>query len=230
VNGTLNVLRSAAKAGTVKRVVLTSSVAAVVGEVLVPEKVYSDADWNLDSRLDLNPYRLSKRLAEEAAWKFIKEHQEQGSKMDLVTILPSFVLGPPVSARTDGTSIKTVRSFMIGAYKEAGAPPLAFGCIDIRDVARAHIAAMEKKEASGRYLCTSDTSVPHFQWARWIAEEEEFKDYPLPDKLASPLPPALLKLDNSRVQKELGVEITPIKKTIVEMARSLVALGIVQKP
>jgi len=51
VNGTLNVLRAAAKAGTVKRVVVTSSVAAVVGETLVEGKAYSEADWNLDSRL-----------------------------------------------------------------------------------------------------------------------------------------------------------------------------------
>ena len=135
----------------------------------------------------------------------------------------------PPQNTTDATSIKTVKAFLTGAYKEAGAPPVSFGCVDVRDVARAHIAAMEKKDASGRYLCSSNTTIPHFQWARWLAEDEEFKDYPLPDKLASPLPP-LLKMDNSKVQKELGIELTPIKQTIVEMARSLVALGIVQKP
>ncbi len=85
-----------------KRVVLTSSIAAIVSPSSDGrDKLYSEADWNLDSTLDNGPYLLSKRLAEQAAWQFATAHH-----LNLVSINPGFVLGPPVSMRVDSTSVK----------------------------------------------------------------------------------------------------------------------------
>ena len=77
-------------AGTVRRVVVTSSIAAVVSPSAdaSPGKVYSEADWNMESSATNGPYLYSKRLAEEAAWAFAKDQA-----IDVVTINPGFVLG-----------------------------------------------------------------------------------------------------------------------------------------
>jgi len=107
VKGTENVLNSVAKVGkSVKRVILTSSVAAIIGNK-PPEYVFSEVDWNMDSTIQNGQaYRLSKRLAEEFAWKFCKENN-----IDMVAINPGFVVGPPLSDRVDGTSVKLVKGF-----------------------------------------------------------------------------------------------------------------------
>jgi len=139
LQGTLNVLESVKKA-KISRVILTSSVAAIVGETKISDdKVYSEEDWNLESKPTnaVAGYRYSKRVAEEAAWKFAKEND-----IDLTTINPSFVLGPSLSNRTDSTSIKTVIGLLAGFFKN-GAGPSCYGCVDVRDVALAHVRALE---------------------------------------------------------------------------------------
>jgi len=73
LKGTLNVLNSVEKAGSTKRVVLTSSIAAVASFSVPPDHVYSEKDWNFDSVMEKEPYRYSKKVAEEAAWEFSKE-------------------------------------------------------------------------------------------------------------------------------------------------------------
>jgi nucleoside-diphosphate-sugar epimerase len=66
-----------------------------------PDKVWTEADWNMDSTIINSPYRLSKRLAEQAAFEFGREHG-----LDVVAINPSFIMGPPMSSRTDSTSVQ----------------------------------------------------------------------------------------------------------------------------
>jgi len=225
LKGTLNVLRSVAKAGTVKRVVLTSSVAAIAPDSFDPELVYTEEHWNMESNLDKSPYRYSKRLAEEAAWNFIKEQQEKGSSTDLVAINPSFVLGPPHSSRTDATSVRFVKSMLTGEWKDNGA---AFACVDVRDVALAHILAFEKPEAHGRYIASSAEAVPHVQWARWLAEE--FPDYSVPTEESSDPPKPRTKFDNTKIQKGLGIELNSPRKALVDMGHALIKLGVVPPP
>ena len=128
VNGTLNVLSSALKSKTVKRVVLTSSCAAISwGD---PTKhpdggashVWSEDDWQTDNTLTNRPYRYSKRLAEEAAWDFVKKHKDC---FDLAVINPSFVLGPVLSTRVDAASVKYMKSLLDGSSSKTF--PITFG-------------------------------------------------------------------------------------------------------
>ncbi|CAN1750946.1 Phenylacetaldehyde reductase [Linum perenne] len=151
VKGTLNVLSSCAKTPSIKRVVLTSSIAAVAynGKPRTPEVV-------LDETWFSNPdlwYVVSKTLAEEAAWKFAKE-----KGMDLVSINPAMVIGPLLQP-TLNTSAAAVLSIM----KVAGAqtfPNTTFGWVHVKDVAEAHIKAFEIPSANGRY-CMVET-VAHY--------------------------------------------------------------------
>ncbi|KAK9812018.1 hypothetical protein WJX73_009173 [Symbiochloris irregularis] len=144
--GTLNVLKSVVKSrDTVKRVVLTSSFAAMIKVDKGPAngKLYTDADWNDESKADkATCYYMSKAVAEQAAWQFAKEHG-----IDLVVICPTSVFGPVISQRVDSTSVKRIKG-LIENTSSAMTPWLC----DVQDVARAHMLAAVTPEANGRYL------------------------------------------------------------------------------
>eukprot|EP01121_Diplochlamys_sp_Union-15-3_P015593 TRINITY_DN5192_c0_g2_i1.p1 TRINITY_DN5192_c0_g2~~TRINITY_DN5192_c0_g2_i1.p1 ORF type:complete len:329 (+),score=76.21 TRINITY_DN5192_c0_g2_i1:68-1054(+) len=227
VNGTKNVLREALAAG-VKRVILTSSMAAVCGNQRQtnPNHVWTEEDW-ADSTYEAgNPtYAYSKVAAEKAAWEFVKENP----KLELVVINPSFVLGPPLSKRTSGTSISQVSKLLHGDWKD-GAPASSVGVCDVRNVSQAHVRAAEVEEAKGnRFLVTSPNQLSWLNIADVLR-----KAYPdltgLPTKYQGD-PPTLLQNSSKvdKVQKVLGVKLIPFESTAKDMAEALFKLGIVEK-
>ncbi len=171
VMGTTNVLGSCAKSTTVKRVVLTSSIAAITDEPN-SNKVFTESDWNTKSSLKRNPYYYSKTQAEKAAWDFF------GNKsygFDLVVINPYMVIGPSLGPSLN-TSNKIFRDVLSGKYPTI--MNINWGFVDVRDVAKAHILAMETPNAEGRYLCSNEimtmTEVIKF------LKEAGYSNYPLP--------------------------------------------------
>lgn len=150
VNGTREVLMAAQRAGTVTRVVLTSSMAAITDE---PESahVLTEADWNEKSSVDRNPYYYSKTLAEKAAWAFM---EQEPRRFDLVAINPFMVIGPSLTSPLN-TSNQVLVDLLKGTYP--GIVSLTWGMVDVRDVAAAHIRAMTSPSARGRYICAADT-------------------------------------------------------------------------
>jgi dihydroflavonol-4-reductase len=147
VQGTMSMLHAAAANPRVKRMVLTSSMAAVTGS---PDgRVLTDADWNTTSSLTRNPYYYSKTLAERAAWEFM-EREKPG--FDLVVINPFLVIGPSHTSAIN-TSPRTLVDMLKGSYPAVMA--LTWGFVDVRDVAAAHVAAMDRPDAKGRYLCVA---------------------------------------------------------------------------
>jgi len=149
VKGTLNVLNSCANAKKLKRVVLTSSVAAITDS---PKGVLNEDVWNTKSDLNRNPYYYSKTLAEKQAWKFCNSTGTSSKKLnfDLVTINPFLIMGPAFD-NVLGESAKVLKDILTGAYPAVLG--LEFAIVDVRDVARAHILAAETPEASGRFMC-----------------------------------------------------------------------------
>jgi len=154
MEGTRNVLESVNKTPTVKRVVLTSSVAAVYGDnadiALAPGGVFTETEWNVTSSSAHQPYAYSKTVAEKEAWDIANEQ----SRWDLLTINPGWILGPSVSKRKDSLSINTMIQLGDGTFK-AGVPELHNGIVDVRDVASAHIKAAYTPQASGRHIVVS---------------------------------------------------------------------------
>ena len=146
--GTRNVLESAKRNPTVKRVVLTSSVVAIYGDnadiALAPGGIFTEKEWNITSNAEHQPYPYSKTIAEKEAWAIAKEQDQ----WDLLTINPGWILGPSLSKRKDSMSISTMIQFGDGTYK-AGVAELWNGIVDVRDVASAHIKAGYTPEASG---------------------------------------------------------------------------------
>lgn len=149
--GTLRVLRAARDSGTVKRVVVTSSFAAIgYGHPARPSHVFSETDWT-DPKADVSAYVKSKTLAERAAWDFIKR---EGGGLELAVVNPVAVLGPVFSADY-ASSIGLVKRMLNGGMP--GCPPLWFGVVDVRDVADLHLRAMTNPNANGeRFLCAAE--------------------------------------------------------------------------
>jgi len=224
VNGTKNVLKSVAKAGTVKVVVVTSSVAAILEEVHNgdPNKVWTEADWNTTSTLTKGPYRLSKTLAERTACDWAKENPS----IKLVTVNPTLIIGPPRSKRVDATSIQIVKSLIDGSTKD-GVPASGGGSADVRDVARTHIALIEKPNANGRYMITSSRSYARLELAQFL--KAKFPNYPIADKQIGGEIPKVVKFSTKKLETELGITPGPIEKAVVEMAQALIDLGLVEK-
>jgi dihydroflavonol-4-reductase len=150
VQGTRNVLSAAARAKSVRRVVVTSSMAAITDE---PESdhVLTEADWNTKSSLDRNPYYYSKTLAEREAWGFVAREKPG---FDVVVINPFLVIGPSY-----GTSVNPSNQLFVdllaGTYP--GVMNLTWGFVDVRDVADAHVRTAETPGAEGRYIVAGDT-------------------------------------------------------------------------
>ena len=159
-DGTLRVLRAAADAG-VRRVVLTSSLAAVSGgHPHDNSRVFTEEDWSIVDACP--PYPKSKTLAELAAWEFV-DGLEGDAPMELSVINPGAVLGPVLN-RHYSTSGEVVRKLLMRELP--GTAKLGFPWVDVRDVASAHIAAMTIPEAAGERFCCAI----EFAWIGEVAD------------------------------------------------------------
>lgn len=222
VKGTTNLMDSVVKhKNGIKRVVLTSSVAAVRStKSPAPPKngeLYTCADWNESSTLESEPYPLSKVLAEKAAWDIAKREG-----ISLVTINPVFVVGPVISSRVDATSIRLLKDVLEGRATTFATGNLWY--VSVQDVARAHVRAAEVTDARGRYLvAASECSLPGSQVVDILKAR-----FPNITSLAKGEPgEQTRKLDISKLTQ---LDIKPISEAeaLGDMAQSLIALGVAQ--
>ncbi|KAJ5176103.1 uncharacterized protein N7482_001980 [Penicillium canariense] len=231
IKGTTGILKAIkAHAPTVKRVVVTSSFAAIVNPKQHP-KVYSEKEWNpvtWQEALDhSNVYRASKTFAEKAAWEFVEKEKPN---FDIATINPPLVFGPIVhylnSLEAINTSNQRFRNLIQGQMKEQLPPTGIFIYVDVRDVALAHVRAIEVPEAGGqRFFVTAGyfTNKEIVDIARKTHPELESK---LPAKDSpSDLPSDIYKIDNSRSKDVLGIKYRPFEETVSDTISSLQEVG-----
>ncbi|KAG6609736.1 putative dihydroflavonol-4-reductase [Phytophthora cinnamomi] len=145
-----NFIQACARA-RIKRVVLTSSVAAMADSVS-PESIINDACWNVTSSLEKNPHFLSLKLAEEAAWQLV-DQLPSDRRIDLVTMNPGTLFGPMLSKSKLAPGNQVIYDLITGQY--SALVDLNWSMIDVRDCAVAHIAALENNDARGRYICVN---------------------------------------------------------------------------
>lgn len=215
VKGTLNVLRSAAKVPSLKRVVLTSSMAAVMFDprslesgVVMDETWFSDPVFCEEKKMW---YALSKTLAEDAAMKFSKE-----KGFELVSINPGYVIGPFFQPTINLTSEGILNLIKTG---QEVFPDGIYRLVDVRDVAMAHILAFENPEANGRY-CVVGNVARSLEIMKILnklypvlGHSERFKD----GKSVEPLP---YNISRARAE-DLGVSFTPLEVSIKDTVESL---------
>ncbi len=163
-DGALRVLRAARDAG-VKRVVLTSSFAAIGYGARGRTTAFTEEDWTDLSYPSLQPYAKSKTIAERAAWDFIAR---EGGGLELAVVNPVGVLGP-VLGPDYSTSILLVKRLLDGAVP--GCPDIWFGAVDARDVADLHLKAMTDPAARGeRFLATAGDFLSVLQMAKILKD------------------------------------------------------------
>jgi len=156
VDGTLRVLKAAKASGTVKRVVVTSSAAAISHGVAYEKgKVFTDDDWSDPEGKSgyISAYQKSKTLAERAAWDFI---EREGGDMELTVVNPVGIFGPSLLLPCESTSVGLIQQMLEGRLPAL--PDLSFALVDVRDVASLHLLVATRPEARGqRYLCVAGT-------------------------------------------------------------------------
>ena len=152
VDGTLRALRAAHAAG-IRRVVLTSSSAAVTNVAgNVDTKKFDESDWSDPSGPGITPYTKSKTLAERAAWDFV---ESQAPGMELTTINPCLVLGTPLDDHY-GTSLRIVERLLRG--RDPMLPKVGIGVVDVVDVARMHVRAITAPGTAGQRIIAPPSS------------------------------------------------------------------------
>ncbi len=241
VNGTANVLHQANHTASVKRVVVTSSCAAIYSDASdiknTPNNIFTEEVWNTTSSLEYQPYSYSKTLAEKKAWEISKAQD----RWDLVTINPSFVMGPALNAGSVTSESYSILKQMGDGSMKMGAPKLGVGVVDVRDLANAHFKAGYTPTAQGRYI-TSAHNTNFLEMA--LTLKPKFGDsYPIPKKA---LPKWLLvligpmvndafsrkfirnnvnvewKADNSKIKNDLEMTFRPLQETMEDSFQVLI--------
>lgn len=239
LKGTENVLSSAAETASVKRVVLTSSCVAIYGDAAdianYPGEVMTEAQWNTTSTLTHQTYSYSKTVAERRAWDMAGE-----AAYELVVINPGFVVGPGTMEKPTSESFSLITQIVDGTMR-MGTPDFDIGCVDVRDVALAHMRAAYTPDAEGRHITVSERMTflamgqaigaehpklptPKRTMPKWIA------------KLVGPLTSSALtrrvvernighpwKFDNAKAKSALGMDFRPPAPAIVAMAEQILA-------
>ncbi|XP_057807771.1 phenylacetaldehyde reductase-like [Salvia miltiorrhiza] len=208
VKGTLNVLKSCHETKSVRRVVLTSSIVTIVyNEKYIGPGVVVDETWHSDPAFyekNKEWYMLSKTLAEQAAWKFANENG-----IDLVVMNPGIVLGPLLQPTLNISS-----QFVLDVIK--GKPRFPFyQCVDVRDVAHAHIMGFEKSSACGRYLLVGE-SLTHLQLRQLL-----HKLYPSNVDAPTSVEENPIGEVSKKKAASLGVSFMPVEVSLKDIVESL---------
>lgn len=231
LQGLRNVLAAAAGAGTVRRVVLTSSVVAMGNYRRAAARPLCESDWNDQARVQVAPYDFAKTQQERLAMELCREQRS----WDLVSLQPTLVLGPIVSPLHQHGSPRLIADLLRGAYPAC--PRWYFGLVDVRDVAAAHVAALQPQQG-GRYLLCGGGL-----WLSEIAQQLK-ADHPTRRIPTATLPSALLyaaallhprlswrsvrdsvgvkpQYDSTRAQRDLALHFRPLSQTLRDTAASL---------
>jgi nucleoside-diphosphate-sugar epimerase len=222
----------------VKRVVLTSSIAAVINPFRDPNEpyTYTSEDWNpltyedaLSANDTLAAYRASKKLAELEAWNWARSSSSvnaNGEKIDLTVFCPPLVFGPwahPVENLSSiNASNQVIKDMVLGITKDSIAAARISAWIDVRDLALAHVeAAYIRPETSNKRFIACGPEESNYQLVAQIIK----KEFPArAEKVALPPggpPPSHIVFDGSPLTKEVGIRYTTLRACIVAVVKKI---------
>ncbi len=219
--GVLRVLRAARDAG-VRRVVLTSSFAAV-GYGRVRKTPFTEEDWTEPDAP--NPaYIRSKAIAERAAWDFM---EGEGGALELSVVNPTGIFGPVLGGRLSA-SVALIKRMLDGDMAEL--PDIWFGVVDVRDVAGLHLQAMTRPEARGeRFIAVAGPSLAMSDVAAILRRDLGDAAARVPVPLAAPDPGRRRDSTSAKAERLLGWWPRPADETITATARSLIEQGLLKR-
>jgi len=238
VLGTQNLCSALQDAGCVQTIIHTSSVAAIRRTHYQNGQVFSSSDWCDDASLQTNAYGLAKAEAERVMRSFVEQYSEQ-LRPRLVTIHPSIVFGPVFQKRHTQGSMAYLKHF-------TGRMPFVLhthlNFVDVRDVAHAHVAAIETGRDGGRYILHKEglwmqeigrrlrQFLPEKKWAT-------FRLPSLPTIILAVFHPKLtwrqvrsslgrhMAYDVGDMEQELGIQLHSTEQTLVDSIESLLELS-----
>ena len=229
VEGTLRVMRFARDAG-VTNAVVTSTYLTMAGHMFAG--TFGPQDHTPMDDPSINAYIRSKVAAEEALWDFVAS---EALDMSVSTIHPGAILGPPLGSDTAGTSVSTIRGMITGSVPAI--PPISVPMVDVRDVALAHVAAMENPSAGGqRFAVCHPEPIRYLEVAKSLrsAGYSKVPSREIPEALIRALAPINRELrsmkaflgksvyaDTSNTTNSLHWKPRPIEQTVLDTAASL---------
>lgn len=238
--GTLRVLRAALDAG-VKRVVVTSSIAAIRLAKGAQARTLTESDWTDPDADGLTPYVRSKAIAERAAWDLARA---RGAEDRVAVVNPGAIIGPVLNDDLS-YSLETVQRMLAGM---PGVPKLGFSLVDVRDVVELELAAMTSPAAGGERFI----AVTEFLWMGEIGKILKERLGPAASKVPTRTIPNLMvrvtalfdpgirsvvsglgkrvELSSEKARSTLGWSPRPIEDTIAETAESLIRHEVVENP
>ena len=226
-----------AKKHNVKKVVLTSSVAAIF-DTLEEKTDYDETDWSDPENPSISHYAKSKTLAEKAAWDFV---DNEDNPFELAVINPALVIGPSLSGDL-GESNKAIA--MVTTGKMPVAVPLQFGYVDVRDVAAAHLLAMQNSNSNGERFALAEKDLwykdvakvlrdngfdkaPTFNVPVWLAKI--LANFSKELKVTLPYLGRVRSVNNTSKAKDiLGWNPRPAEESIIDIAEQIKEMGLIK--
>ncbi|CZR55553.1 related to flavonol reductase/cinnamoyl-CoA reductase [Phialocephala subalpina] len=231
IDGTLNILNAAARTSSVRRVVITATMATMshIGSGPIPGKIYTELDWNpvtwdeaVNSLDGHYIYCAGKTFAEQAAWKFMEVEQPS---FDLISINPAWLIGPFLHQVDESSKFnESLRECYENIVrKDKSLPPtIVQYWVDVRDAAKAHIMALEDPVANGRYLVVNRHK---FDWKKaFNGIRNRFPERHFPYGNEDYYVQSRPDVDPSKSEKQFGFGWTPLSKSFGDFCAQIYRL------
>jgi dihydroflavonol-4-reductase len=231
VRGTENVLDSVARTPSVKRIVMTSSIAAVMSYDQ-QDKTYTEDDWCTSSDKWLDPYGMGKTQSERLLWEFVDKHAD---RLQAVAINPSVVIGPPLAKHHIRSSLAFIRDLVGWSYPAC--VPMRLHLVDIGDVSKGHVRALTSDKAAGQRIIFSDRPMSILEISNVLSRKYKTPVRELPKlilyiaayfdkrfsfRLARASANLRCEFSSDRPMELLGIKLRNTEESILEAAETMV--------
>lgn len=234
VQGTRNVLDSVARVPSVKRIVMTSSIAAVMSYDQ-QDKTYTEDDWCTSDDLRLDPYGMGKTQSERLLWAFAAKHAD---RVQAVAINPSVVIGPPLAKHHIRSSLSFIRDLVGWSYPAC--VPMRLHLVDVGDVSKGHVRALTSDKAVGQRIIFSDRQMSTLEISKILSRKYKTPMRVLPKlvlyvaayldkryslRLAWASANLRYEFRSDRPAELLGIKLRNTEESILEAAETMVEKG-----
>jgi dihydroflavonol-4-reductase len=234
VKGTRNVLDSVARTPSVRRIVMTSSIAAVISYDQ-QDKTYTEDDWCTSDDIWLDPYGMGKTESERMLWECADEYAD---RVQAVAINPSVVIGPPLAKHHIRSSLAFIRDLVGWTYPAC--VPMRLHLVDVGDVAKGHVHALTSDDAVGQRIIFSDRQMSILEISKVLSRKYKtpvrvlpklilylaaFVDKRFSLRLARASANLHYEFGSNRPKELLGIELRNAEESILEAAEAMVENG-----
>ena len=222
------------RVSSVKRIVMTSSIAAIISYD-EQDKTYTEDDWCTSDDIHVNPYGMGKAQSERLLWEFVDRHAD---RVQAVAINPSVVIGPPLAKHHIRSSLAFIRDLVGWTYPACA--PIRLHLVDVGDVAKGHVRSLTSDKAVGQRMIFSDRQMSMLEVSKVLSRSYETPMRVLPrlllyvvallDKRYSfrlALASANLRYQfrSDRPAELLGIKLRNTEESILEAAEAMVEKG-----